>query len=207
MRIFAKLGLTAILAAILLASAVNMASARSISVSSQTIRVTWSRLEFASELVSIRCLVTLEGSFHGRTIAKVVNNLVGAITRATVKEETCTNGRMRTKNLPWHLQYSGFAGALPNITNLELQLTRFRFEIIVSGLCTGDYGAAEDAVVLNKSISVGVVVSVSFHAVKNLIRRIFGSGICPPSGRLVTSAAESAITSLESATRITITLI
>ncbi|HEU4721162.1 MAG TPA: hypothetical protein VFS59_07335 [Gemmatimonadaceae bacterium] len=121
MRISAKLGLTALVAAVLLAAALSTASARSLSVSNQNIRVTWSNIEFVGT-VTIRCQVTLEGSYHNGTISKVRGTLIAAISRATVKTESCTNARVRAEGLPWHITYEGFRGTLPNMTEVFLLL-------------------------------------------------------------------------------------
>src|SRR5436853_4359159 len=117
MRTSAKLGLTALIAALLLSAAVSTASARNLSTSNQFIRVTWRSLEFVTSAVTIRCQVTLEGSFHSRTIAKIERSLVGHITRDTVKTESCTNASATADNttLPWHITYEGFRGTLPRI--------------------------------------------------------------------------------------------
>jgi hypothetical protein len=84
-------------ATLLLATAITTASARNLSISEQSFRVTFSSLELVTELVTIRCRVTLEGSFHTRTIAKVPGSLVGAISRATVAHP-CTNGEAWADN-------------------------------------------------------------------------------------------------------------
>jgi hypothetical protein len=50
-----------------------------------TIRAIWDPMEFIGPLgESARCPLTLEGSFHARTIAKVAYALNGYITRAAV---------------------------------------------------------------------------------------------------------------------------
>src|SRR5436853_5582788 len=117
MRTSAKLGLTALVAALLLSAAVTTASARTLSASTQNIRVTWRSLEFVSPVVTVRCQITLEGSFHSRTIAKIERSLIGHVTRVTVKTESCTNGQptAETSSLPWHITYEGFRGTLPRI--------------------------------------------------------------------------------------------
>src|SRR5215218_2592066 len=133
MRTSVKLILTALAASLLLAAAVSTASAARLSTSNQNLRLTFTSLEFEGSEITIRCQVTLEGSFHTRTIAKVAEALTGAVTKAIVKSETCTGGRgaafngVETYNgtttpntLPWHVQYKGFTGTLPNIETLRL---------------------------------------------------------------------------------------
>src|SRR5436853_3228582 len=123
MRLSTKLGLTALMAAMLLAAAIGTASARSLSVSNQSFRVTWSKLEFEGGLgIPTQCQVTLEGSFHSRTIAKVLRSLIGAITRAVVKTESCSGGRATVGAPPWHVTYQGFTGTLPRILTVVIAL-------------------------------------------------------------------------------------
>lgn len=125
MRTSLKLGVAALAATLLLSAAVGSASAGKLSINNQNLRITFSRLEFSASEFTIRCSVTVEGSFHTRTMAKVVGSLVGAITKSTVKQETCTggsaasfngieryNGTTTPNTLPWHLTYEGFTGEL-----------------------------------------------------------------------------------------------
>jgi len=110
----------------LLALSVGTATAGRLSVSSQTFRVAWSRFEFIeSEEPATVCPVTLEGSLHARTFAKVARALVGYITRASVGTCSAGEARVLTETLPWHLRYSSFTGTLPNITRVRLELVGF----------------------------------------------------------------------------------
>ena len=205
MRTSAKLGLTALMAALLLASAISTASARNLSVSNQNIRVTWSSLEFVSA-VTVRCRVTLEGSFHSRTIVKVARTLIGAITRATVDEANCTNGvgRPRNETLPWHITYEGFAGTLPNINTVFVLLSRLRFNLVVPGLCTGDYGIATDNITGAAAVTGGEITSLDPVAGRNRATRHSGTAFCPATGTFV---GRGTVTLLGTTTRIRVTLI
>jgi hypothetical protein len=132
--------LAALAATLLLSTATGSSSARSLSVSSSNFRITWASLEFSEEFGGsfMRCPVTLEGSYHARTIAKAIGTLVGYITRGTVASTACTGGHMTilSETLPWHVTYEGFTGTLPNITRIK-QLVRgfaFRMETFI-GTC------------------------------------------------------------------------
>ena len=133
MNRYIRLVLTSLSAAAVLAAVVGNASARNLSLSNQNFRVTWSSLELSNNVNSttVRCPVTLEGSFHGRTLAKSLGSLVGLITRAIVRNESCTNGRATVLNetLPWHLTYQGFTGTLPNIATIRVNLIGAAFQI------------------------------------------------------------------------------
>ena len=69
--------LTTAAAALLLAGLVATASARTFSVSNQTLRSQFREVNFALPFFTTRCQVTLEGSLHSRTIAKVMDSLIG----------------------------------------------------------------------------------------------------------------------------------
>lgn len=124
-----KLMLVALASALLLAAAVGSASATHLSQNEQNFKVTYSPLSFVTNIGTVRCQVTMEGSFHSRTIAKVVGTLVGYTTRVSVG--TCESGtaRANTETLPWHIQYAGFEGTLPNITGIQQKLIRPSFEV------------------------------------------------------------------------------
>jgi len=116
-----------------LASSVTSASARNLSLSNQHIRITFSTVTFGA--VTVRCRVTLEGSLHARTHAKVGGLLIGYITRGDIARQctepfgvaslawflTLAEG-LGVETLPWHLRYQGFAGTLPNITTVSWQI-------------------------------------------------------------------------------------
>jgi len=206
MRINPKLGLVALAAALLLATVVSTASARNLSVSNQQVRVTWRSLEFASSLVTIRCPVTLEGSFHSRTIAKNAGSLIGAVTRVAIKNESCTNGTARVVNLPWHITYEGFNGVLPNITGINLLLNRFRFRLTVPGFCTeGEYGTATDNITgVATREAGGAITGLEPVEGRNTATLVASREFCPATGRL---RGRGEVMLLGTTTRITVTLI
>src|SRR5215213_6862405 len=80
--------LTALAVTLLLACFVSSASAGRLSTSNQNIRVTWGALSFGGFSI-IRCPITIEGSFHTRSIAKVARSLIGLINAANVRQESC----------------------------------------------------------------------------------------------------------------------
>jgi hypothetical protein len=194
-------------AALFFAAIAGSASARALSTSSQTFRATWRNLEATNSFGfgAIRCALTLEGSFHARTISKVINSLVGAITRA--ETAACTGGEAipRRETLPWHTQYGGFAGTLPNITSLTTVMSRIRFRAIFPGLCDAEYGSATDAIrgTINREAGGGLTTVTPSSDRTTLIRTT--SGFCPE--RLGFAGTSTSLTALNSAARLTVTLI
>jgi hypothetical protein len=121
---------TILAATAILAAAVSSANANNLSTSNQQIRVTWSRLSLnTSTILTITCAVTLEGSFHSRTIRKVARSLIGYISRAAVSQCSGGTATINQETLPWHLTYESFGGTLPNITEITLLLIRASFII------------------------------------------------------------------------------
>lgn len=129
--------LAPMLAAFILAAGVGLATANSLSASTQRIRVIWWSLELANTVNEevVRCPVTLEGSLNTATVAKRANATIGSIIRARVANSECTGGHatIHTESLPWSVLYDGFTGTLPRITGVKIELLRVFFEISVSG--------------------------------------------------------------------------
>jgi len=127
---YSRLLLAGLCATVLLAAAVGRASAVQLSVNEQRHRITWSALQFVpSAFGTVTCAVTLEGSFHSRTINKTANALIGHVNRASIG--TCAGGSatIHTETLPWHEQYTSFGGTLPAITRVTIGLVGARFRI------------------------------------------------------------------------------
>jgi hypothetical protein len=224
MRTSAKLGLTALIAAFLLSSAISTASARTFSTTENSVRATWSTLEFVTPFATIRCRVTLEGSFHSRTIPKVFKALIGAITRAIVAHP-CTGGEAWADNgiereplgtapnkLPYHITYESFAGNLPNISSVDILVSRFSFVVdaTVLGLtCVGRYGTPTDnvtAVAVRDPATGGIteIAPVTGRNLGTLVEELGPNRVCPRTGNFV---GRGTLANLTNGARITITLI
>jgi hypothetical protein len=214
MHMSIKLGLTGLIAAFLFTVAMGTASARNLSVNKEDIRATWSRILFEGGLgISVKCQFTMEGSFHRRTIPKVLGTIIGAITRAPIKTESCTNARVTTARTPWDLTYEGFRGTLPNITAIITLLRRFLFKLERLGgfetECT--YGIATDRLFFSAAVSSGTITNLTPEAGSsfNLLekRNVNPFVPCPLTGELVGAGFEGQLTLLNSQNRVTVTLI
>jgi hypothetical protein len=215
MRRLHKLLLTTLAATLLLAAATSTASARNFSISNQNFRVVWRELNFGG---IVTCELTLEGSFHYRTIVKREGALVGLVTRAIVRHP-CRSGEGWTDNgteeflgsrtinsLPRHITYQGFLGTLPAITGIRLTIMGPSFVASSPGICLARYGLAEDNVTMLATITAGVVGNATPVAGANSItrREVFSGGFCPATGTLT---GEGPVTLLGNTTRLTLTLI
>ncbi|MGN6189503.1 MAG: hypothetical protein ACTHOE_11425 [Conexibacter sp.] len=197
----------------LLAATVGAASARNFSFSSQTERIAFAELKFTGGEITVSCRLTLEGSFHSRTTAKIREALVGAVTAVTGGhpcnggEAFAFNGVERTPNtLPWHIQYDSFEGTLPSsISGITLILSRFRFLIQQPLICSASYGNETDKVFIRVNLASGVIQEGAPIAGRNTVTRVTTlSGICPATG---TMTGGGAFTVLNSTNRVTVTLI
>jgi hypothetical protein len=219
---------TIITAALMLALAVGTTSARELAVSEQSIRTSWASLEFGSSLATVRCRVTFEGSFHSRTLQKVVSRLIGAVTAAIVAHP-CTNGEAWADNgreaeplgtapqkLPFHLTYQSFTGTLPNISSISIGLSRVSFVVQatsfgISARCR--YGRTEDSILAMVQRTIGGIANGALAAITpisgmneaRLVDGLLNGGLCPASGRFTGSSG--AITGLSNPATISVTLI
>ena len=209
-------------AATLLALLATAAPARNFSTSNQQFRVSWQEIDLATNVLTITCHVTLEGSFHYRTIPKNVGRLIGYITRVAVRRP-CRNGEAWAANgteahprlgtlantLPWHITYEGFEGTLPCITSIHFLLRGARFKIHGPFNTLGLYGTAEDNITgrATRDIVTGVITQlepVEGRNTANLVNCL--AGICPASGGFRGRRAGQVFL-LNTTTRIIITLI
>lgn len=133
MRNRVGIALAALGATLALAVAVGSASANRLSYSETRFRIIWTSLTFSESggNFPISCPVTLEGSFHSATMAKVTEALVASITRAVVNNVGCTEGQatILAESLPWHVTFQGFTGRLPNILSVRHYLIGAAFQI------------------------------------------------------------------------------
>jgi hypothetical protein len=110
-----KLAITGLVAALLMAFAAQTASASRLSISRGNLwRAYWPSLRSgAFGITALDCAVTLDGSFHSATVAKVNRALIGHITLASLGRCVTGSATLLRATLPWHVQYGGFMGALP----------------------------------------------------------------------------------------------
>jgi hypothetical protein len=187
MRIRGRLLLMALTAATLMSLVVSGASARRFEMSNQTFRLIWPLL--SAEIpgtATVSCPVTLEGSFHSRTISKVSGQLVGYITRAFVRGGSAEcNGtgvaRVNSETLPWHVRYSKFTGALPNITGVELQLVGASVNVDPEGAapnCNARTTAAAPAL----AILIIIIIGAKEFRANEAARIPLSGGLCELAG-------------------------
>jgi hypothetical protein len=199
-----KLLLGALSASVLLGALVGSASAGRLSTSSQTWRATFREVNLRLPFFTSRCQITLEGSFHTRTMAKVAGSLVGYITRALLGP--CSNGTktILSETLPWHLQYAGFTGTLPRIVSIRFNVVGWSQRIREPfGITCLFRSTATEPVTLNfnRNTTTGALETAE---IGGSIRTVGEScGEIPAA----LSSDRGPVTVLNSTTRITVTLI
>jgi hypothetical protein len=194
----ARLIATTMAAAVVLAAMVATASAQRFESSNQSIRATYPQLRFtlSVEEITVTCPITIEGTFHSRTIAKEAERLVGYITRAIRNEERCvfTGGAegftMDSTSLPWHIRYESFTGTLPTITRFGVRSIghRFRFRAIGVTCVFGTSVALPGKGVAERNTTTGQITSLAADPSART-PRIEGSMFCPADGVWEGSAA------------------
>ena len=222
MHTSSRIGLTALLAAMMLFSALATSSARNLSISESSTRATWSSLEFSGSGITIRCHVTLESSAHTGTMSKVVGTLVGGDYEArfghpcTGGEAWADNGReseplgTATNTLPWHWTYHSFVGTLPAIDGVKEDISRASWVIQASVLgltCRGRYFRAEDNVDFDAvRESSGGITSLATDEIDtvSLVQQLGPNAVCPSTERIIGTGNE---TERGNGARETITLI
>jgi hypothetical protein len=218
MRTRSKLILAGLTASLIMGLAVELASAGRISTSNQRFRVTWSTLSVASleNEFSIRCPLTLEGSFHSATVRKTRGALIGALTRATINgsEPPCTGGRLTVlqESLPWHVTWEGFRGTLPRIEAITFLLSRYawRGEATVLGFRIAclfkDQGRPEENLASDAAVNpeTGQITTDTVGGGR-YSSWLSGSELCPRRGSF--SGQGQVFLLGSSTTRITVTLI
>jgi hypothetical protein len=218
MRTRSRLILAGVAASLALGLAVSAASAGRLSTSNARFRAVWAALNMGSfdNEISIRCPITLEGSFHSATIRKTPGALMGAITKAVVNgaEPPCTGGRLTIlqESLPWHVTYASFRGTLPRIEEITFLARRYsyRAETTILGFRVScqyvDQNRPEES--LTSTIAVnpetGQVTS-NTPSTNRYASWIAGSELCPKRARYEGVGQVFLLGS--STTRLTVTLI
>ncbi len=212
MRTHSKVLLSTLAAAIVLAALVGTADARRIELNNQFIRTTWNPLVFSGSGIRISCPVTIEGSFHSKTLSKVCGQLVGYITRAELTKAACQGGQALILNgienapgattLPWHVRYNSFEGTLPAITGITLQLIEASF--IITGLeCLFKSNTAKPAFGIARVNPEGKITELNADPTRR-IPKFAGGILCPGEGEF---AGNGTVTLLGATTSIFVKLV
>jgi hypothetical protein len=172
------------------ALAVHAASASAIKLAlgESGFRVAWTAMRFTASGFSVSCNLTLEGSFHSRTLSKVERALVGHVARASVGGCSGGNATLLTETLPWHVQYGSFAGTLPNITSVSLRVigasVRVSFREFGELACLARTEANSPGVVIASRNEAGNIASMRLDETAGISMTGEGCGLLSR-GRLV----------------------
>lgn len=216
-----KFLLIVLTAALVLAAIAGTANARRLTTTSQTFRIVWpteAKLTFGGSLLLVSCAVTLEGTFHSRTISKVSGQLIGFVTRAQLARPCVGSGEawilngieriggVTTPNtLPWHVRYDSFKGTLPRITGVRIQLIGFGLliELVGESCLYASTTVAPAFVIAERNATTGEIAGIRYDESVE-IPKSSGGAVCPPTGVLGGSATS---TVLGATTRIVLRLV
>jgi len=202
--------LACIATACVLVLGVEMASAARLSVTNQSISITWGSVRF-NEGAAL-CPVTLEGSLHGRTFAKVAGTLIGYIQRA--RTSRCSVGTAvllsvedgQTSTLPWHIRYASFSGTLPSISAIRWHIVGFSYRVVEElEFCLYTSTTARPALLdLSRDGATGAFTTASFFGTEAIPLTAGNVVLCDQSGLL---GGTGAVTLQGLSTRVTLALI
>jgi hypothetical protein len=203
MRTRARLAVASSIAVCIFAFAVNTANANRFEISNQNWRGVYENFTIQWEVIRIRCPLTLEGSFHSKVISKIVNSLVGYVTRAIFQapcEETTVTALNAT--LPWHEIYESFSGTLPQIRTFNTQIVGFQYLIsLFGGSCL--YGSPMTRPAFQTMAIESTLISSN---IRGASVRLSGGITCPEEGR-TTWSGSGGLTVLGTTTPITVRLV
>jgi hypothetical protein len=205
-----------LITALALAAAVGTANARRLAMSENHFLSHFRALTFESSSGTVICAVSIEGSFHEKTLEKIARSLIGYISEARVKRP-CTNGEAwiqdtqergagESESLPWHILYERFIGALPNITGIEVTLDNALFLLVAFGGVRCVYRASTTSPmrgIVNRNTTTGNATSLRSNETSR-IPKVEGSFLCPSTGALV---GEGIVGKQVGYTEITVTLV
>lgn len=221
-----KLIVAVLVAFTALVVSVGTAAATRLSLSNRSIRVVWSSFEYVTggeAGPTIRCRVTLEGSFHESTISKVEASLIGYITAAQVRRP-CTGGTAWfyngsesnevltgtfTTSLPWHITYEGFNGALPTPSAIRMLLilgrimARGTFLGLFRLLCAYRSSSSQNITI---TYNLGAGGGVTNPQISSAELTSESRGGCPR-GRIRSPAGDGTLSTLGTINAVSITLV
>jgi hypothetical protein len=204
-----KLLLAAASAAVVLAALVSTTSANRFALRERTFRATWSSIALVSGLFgTVKCLLTIEGSFHSRTVSKIAESLAGYVTRSTIAETQCTGGHARILGelLPWHIRYNGFSGVLPQITSIEVRIVGSHFLVESANVFCLYASTAASPIkdIINRNTMTNAATSIRVNEPSG-IPLSSGNSLCPRPATL--QGTSNTLTILGSTEEITVILV
>ncbi len=187
-------------ATVLLCALAATASAGRLSFSSQTLRATFREVRFSGGFGTTVCAVTLEGSLHARVIPKVIDGLIGYVTRASLGSCIQGSATILREFFPWHVTFQEFGGTLPAINVISTYIIEATFQIrepVFGITCLARSSVVQPVQGIFGRGAEGTLASVGL-----------GGSVptnCGSSGGI--SGTSNSLTVLNSSTRVTVTLI
>lgn len=200
-----RLTIATALAVIGMAAVVGGASAGRLALGNQNFRVEWIVLRLRAAEFEFTCQLTLEGSFHSRTIAKSTAPLIGLVSRVALSR--CNSDVNTGLNLPWHIKYASFRGTLPTIESVRLEIIDSSILVRAFGIGCLYQSTLASPALGEVTVASGVLTGMRMdgRAPIPLKSRLEGIVDCPASGFL--EGATGTVSVLGTTTGIRISLI
>jgi hypothetical protein len=181
------------------------AAARSLRFSTTDFRETWRTISFIMGGSTVECELILEGRFHNTTVNKVLNALIGRVTRAMVANCVGGTANVMAETLPWHIKYGGFTGTLPRITGIRRTIIGVSISLNPGfGTCVYRTSATNPAATIWSVEAGGGLTSSRFDETLEIPSE--SGGICAFTKKRV-AGTTTTLTVLGTNNRITVTLI
>jgi hypothetical protein len=197
MRKRTRLLFAAVATTLVLGVLAGSASATRLGLNVSTFSATWSTMSLSGAFSEVLCPVTLEGTFHRMTLAKVADSLVGVVTRARIEEASCTarapgvTGRaILLSSLPWHITYRSFTGTLPRIESVKLAVINLMVLVSTQNSresisCLFVATSARPLVLkANLNLTTGVLENLQVEEANRILLSNFQPERCPQEGLL-----------------------
>jgi hypothetical protein len=129
-----KRGLILLVSGTLLAFVVSShAFAGQFHTSTDRFQMVWISMSFESFFTTVRCPVTLDGSFSARTFAKRQDQTIGQMYHTALNGRACTGGSATLELLAANaLVYRSFTGTLPRITGVITGVLGWRIRAVTT---------------------------------------------------------------------------
>jgi len=129
-------GAMAALAVVVVMAVAQAASARNLSSTSAETPsgAIWSALRMEAGGMEATCPITLGGSLEVGSLVKRAGTRFGVVSE--VRSGTCSRGAVTvlTETLPWAMTYTSFAGTLPNISSITVNLIGLAMRVELGGI-------------------------------------------------------------------------
>jgi len=196
MRHRSRAPLAMLVAASALATIAATASAGTFLIAGSRFKLRYSALSFISGGTTVRCALTLEGSFSAGTFADARGTRIATVTSASVASCTGGSATVLSATLPWAFDYTSSTGAPPEIRTLTLPVVGMSLGIQPTGSlsCLMRSSSEHPVVLVAERESKGLLTSVRTDLAAEIPLEGSG-GLCRFGGEMLLEGTSTSFTS------------